>query len=73
MSPQIMFKQARRAPIAATSRQAVALRDVRKVYGRGDGAVVALDLEIRPVRAHRSHPARASIQRLITTTTIAVM
>jgi putative ABC transport system ATP-binding protein len=43
MSPQIMFKQARRAPIAATSRQAVALRDVRKVYGRGDGAVVALD------------------------------
>jgi ABC-type glutathione transport system ATPase component len=28
---------------AVTSTQAVALREVRKVYGRGDGSVVALD------------------------------
>ena len=38
-----MFNLARRAPAAAASTQAVVLRDVRKVYGRGDGAVVALD------------------------------
>ena len=43
MSPQITFKQPRRAPVAAASAHAVALRDVRKVHGRGDGAVVALD------------------------------
>jgi ABC-type lipoprotein export system ATPase subunit len=30
-------------PKASGSAPAVALRDVRKVYGRGDGAVVALD------------------------------
>src|SRR5215469_8025720 len=30
-------------PDAPTSTAAVALRDVRKVYGRGEGAVVALD------------------------------
>jgi glutamate/aspartate transport system ATP-binding protein len=32
-----------RTPEAVTSTQAVALREVRKVYGRGDGSVVALD------------------------------
>src|SRR5215469_15556485 len=31
------------APPASGSAAAVALRDVRKVYGRGEGAVVALD------------------------------
>jgi len=31
------------APKASGSAPAVALRDVRKVYGRGDGAVIALD------------------------------
>src|SRR5215211_1584000 len=31
------------SPEAAVSAPAVALRDVRKVHGKGDGAVVALD------------------------------
>jgi putative ABC transport system ATP-binding protein len=39
----IMFKSALRAPGTAASAPVVALRDVRKVYGRGEGAVVALD------------------------------
>jgi putative ABC transport system ATP-binding protein len=38
-----ILNMARRAPAATASTQAIALRDVRKVYGRGDGAVVALD------------------------------
>jgi len=43
---------------------AVALRDVRKVYGRGDGAVVALDgvsaaLFPGSFTAIMGHPARA--------------
>jgi putative ABC transport system ATP-binding protein len=38
-----MFKSALRRPEFTTSAPAVALRDVRKVYGRGDGTVVALD------------------------------
>ena len=40
---QHMFNLTRRAPSVPASTQAVVLRDVRKVYGRGDGAVVALD------------------------------
>jgi len=42
MTPQLTFNRARRAPTAAAT-HAVALRDVRKVHGRGEGAVVALD------------------------------
>jgi putative ABC transport system ATP-binding protein len=38
-----MFKSTLSTPNTAASTPAVALRDVRKVYGRGDGAVVALD------------------------------
>src|SRR4051794_5531566 len=38
-----MFTSTRQRPGAATTVPAVALRDVRKVHGRGDGAVVALD------------------------------
>jgi putative ABC transport system ATP-binding protein len=38
-----MLNLSRRTPAATASTQAVALRDVRKVYGRGDRAVVALD------------------------------
>ena len=38
-----MFNSARLTPTASASASAVALRDVRKVYGRGDGAVAALD------------------------------
>jgi putative ABC transport system ATP-binding protein len=38
-----MFNTARRPSKAAACAQAVAMRDVRKVYGRGEGAVVALD------------------------------
>ncbi|HET6869418.1 MAG TPA: ABC transporter ATP-binding protein [Solirubrobacteraceae bacterium] len=38
-----MFNSARIKATAASTDQAVALRDVRKVYGRGEGAVVALD------------------------------
>ena len=38
-----MFRSALRAPGTAASAPVVALRDVRKVYGRGEGAVVALD------------------------------
>ena len=38
-----MFNSILRTPEAVTSTQAVALREVRKVYGRGDGSVVALD------------------------------
>ena len=38
-----MFNSNLRTSEVVTSTQAVALRDVRKVYGRGDGSVVALD------------------------------
>jgi putative ABC transport system ATP-binding protein len=38
-----MLNSTLRRPEGATSAPAVALRDVRKVYGRGDGMVVALD------------------------------
>jgi ABC-type nitrate/sulfonate/bicarbonate transport system ATPase subunit len=38
-----MLNSILRTSEAVTSTQAVALRDVRKVYGRGDGSVVALD------------------------------
>ena len=38
-----MFESSLRTPGAAASAPVVALRDVRKVYGRGEGAVVALD------------------------------
>ena len=38
-----MFNTARRPSKAAACAQAVAMRDVRKVYGQGEGAVVALD------------------------------
>ncbi|MGH3418360.1 MAG: ABC transporter ATP-binding protein [Streptosporangiaceae bacterium] len=38
-----MFNSALRTPKASGSAPAVALRDVRKVYRRGEGAVVALD------------------------------
>ena len=38
-----MFNSTPSTPEAVTSVPAVALRDVRKVYGRGEGAVVALD------------------------------
>jgi putative ABC transport system ATP-binding protein len=38
-----MLKSTVRRPEVATSAPAVALHDVRKVYGRGDGMVVALD------------------------------
>jgi putative ABC transport system ATP-binding protein len=40
---RFMFNSALRTPKASGSAPAVALRDVRKVYGRGEGAVVALD------------------------------
>ena len=41
---RLMFNSARLIPTeASASAAAVALRDVRKVYGRGEGAVVALD------------------------------
>jgi ABC-type glutathione transport system ATPase component len=39
----VMFKSTLRTPGTATSAPVVALRDVRKVYGRGEGAVAALD------------------------------
>jgi len=38
-----MFNSARRAATGTASAQAIAMRDIRKVYGRGEGAVVALD------------------------------
>jgi putative ABC transport system ATP-binding protein len=38
-----MFKSALRSPKTAAPAPVVALRDVRKVYGRGEGAVAALD------------------------------
>jgi len=38
-----IFNSILRTSEAVTSTQAVALREVRKVYGRGDGSVVALD------------------------------
>ena len=38
-----MFKSTLTTPTTAASAPAVALRDVRKVYGRGEGEVVALD------------------------------
>ena len=38
-----MFNSVLRAPEAAASAPAVALCDVRKVYGRDEGAVVALN------------------------------
>ena len=38
-----MFNSTRLTPKASAPAPAVALRDVRKVYGRGEGAVVALD------------------------------
>ena len=38
-----MITSTRLTPKASASAPAVALRDVRKVHGRGDGAVVALD------------------------------
>jgi len=38
-----MFNSTLLTPEASASAPAVALRDVRKVYGRGEGAVVALD------------------------------
>ena len=38
-----MLNSILRTSEAVTSTQAVALREVRKVYGRGDGSVVALD------------------------------
>ena len=38
-----MSRSTLRAPRTAASAPVVALRDVRKVYGRGEGAVVALD------------------------------
>jgi putative ABC transport system ATP-binding protein len=38
-----MFNSTLRTPKTSASAPAIALRDVRKVYGRGDGAVVALD------------------------------
>ena len=38
-----MFTSTRLIPTASASAPAVALRDVRKVHGRGDGAVAALD------------------------------
>jgi putative ABC transport system ATP-binding protein len=40
---ELMFNSALRAPKPGVPAPAVALRDVRKVYGRGEGAVVALD------------------------------
>ncbi len=46
-----MLNSVLRTPSAAASAPAVALRDVRKVYGRGEGAVVALDgvsIELAP-------------------------
>jgi putative ABC transport system ATP-binding protein len=42
-SPITMIETTRQTPQAPRSAPAVALRDVRKVHGRGDGAVVALD------------------------------
>ena len=47
-------------PEAVASAPAVALRDVRKVHGRGDGAVVALDgvsVGLAPRVVHRDHGA----------------
>ena len=38
-----MFKSILTTPMTAASASAVALREVRKVYGRGEGEVVALD------------------------------
>ena len=38
-----MFQSISRARESVASGAAVALHDVRKVYGRGDGTVVALD------------------------------
>ena len=38
-----MVNSTRLTPKASASAPAVALRDVRKIYGRGDGAVAALD------------------------------
>src|SRR5947209_19349292 len=40
---RFMFNSTLRTPKASGPAPAVALRDVRKVYGRGEGAVVALD------------------------------
>jgi putative ABC transport system ATP-binding protein len=41
--PRLFTKPQRSSPHPAAPPAAVALRDVRKVHGRGDGAVVALD------------------------------
>ena len=38
-----MFNSTLSRPETAVQTPAIALRDVRKVYGRGEGAVVALD------------------------------
>ena len=40
---RFMFNSTLLTPKASASAPAVALRDVRKVHGRGEGAVVALD------------------------------
>ena len=50
-----MFNSILRTSEAVTSTQAVALREVRKVYGRGDGSVVALDGVTRRPRARIIH------------------
>src|SRR3954465_7215373 len=43
MTPALATRARRSAPSAHATALAVALRDVRKVHGEGDGAVVALD------------------------------
>jgi hypothetical protein len=42
-----MFNSILRTSEAVTSTQAVALREVRKVYGRGDGSVVAWGFSVQ--------------------------
>jgi len=56
-----MSDSIRLTPRPSASAPAVALRDVRKVYGRGDGAVVALDgVSAAPAGSQRSSASRRS-------------
>jgi hypothetical protein len=49
--------QADRSNVSQLAASAVALRDVRKVYGEGESAVVALDGRVRAWVVHGDHGA----------------
>ena len=52
----LMLHSTRRDRKASAPATAIALRDVRKQYGRGDGAVVALDAVSVGIARARSPP-----------------